>query len=275
MIMSKQNGSASWEKRASIDLERHEAKYIVHPSLLPAIREFIKPFAYPDPHAKGELPDYLVTTLQLDTHDYFLYRAREEEAINRFKLRVRTYGTDGVCPVFMEIKRKIRGTIVKSRATVPSALWCEDLVRRPRAHIPFKSPKEEINYLEFVRLVKELDARPILRIRYTRESYLGRFDNYARVTFDKNLLYKPGPSWQIIGAPGRWWRMDTETALNRDFSGCILELKTYNDAPRWMIDLVREFDLTRVGFCKYATAVRLESLFTGYQYSSTSEPCFG
>ena len=47
------------------------------------------------------------------------------------------------------------------------------------------------------------------------------------------------------------------------FSGVVLELKTLYDAPSWMINLVHDFDLTRIGNCKYSTAVWNEAIFQG------------
>lgn len=257
--------------REQIEFERHEAKYLIHPSLVPKIREYIRPFTAPDDNATGDPPEYVVTTLQLDSPDLTLYRARDREALDRFKLRVRTYGTDGTCPIFLEVKRKLKGVIAKSRAILPAALWGRDVCLRPDRVLPFRKPEEQNHYLEFVRLVRELHARPVVRIRYWRESYFGTNDSYARVTFDRRLCYQPAHTWSVPGE-GRWWSMDSVLAMNRPFSPVVLELKTLSDAPRWMVDLTREFDLVRVGFCKYSTAIRLESLFEGAQYSEASEP---
>jgi hypothetical protein len=256
-----------------IDLERHEAKYLIPPSLMPAIRDFIRPFCDPDDNAKGPVPEYLVTTLQLDSPDLALYHAKEHEALGRFKLRVRTYGTDGACPVFMEIKRKIRGVIVKSRATMAAKYWGAEVCTQPRLKIPFRSTREEMNYLNFVRLTREIGARPVVLIRYIRESYLGRNDQYSRLTFDRALSYRPARDWTLLPSGGHWWPMDSATILNRPFSGVILEMKTFGDAPLWMVDLVQRFSLVRIGFCKYFTAVRLEKLFQGHGYSDSSESC--
>lgn len=265
---------APFKQKHTIDLERHEAKYIIHPDQMAAIREFIRPFCAPDENArdgKNGLPEYLVTTLQLDSPNLALYYAKERESLSRFKLRVRTYGTDGTCPVFMEVKRKIKGIIVKSRATVPAAKFSRELALNPTQRIPFRSAKEESNYMAFVRLAREIRAEPVVLVRYTRESYLGKYDNYSRLTFDRSLCYRPTRDWTLLPAGGHWWSMDSGMAFNRNFGGVILELKTFSDAPMWMVDMVERFDLVRVGFCKYFTAVRLEKLFTGGQFSEASE----
>lgn len=258
-----------------VELERYEAKYIVRLEQVPQIREFIRPFVIDDPNAVGFPPEYVVTTLQLDSFDRSLFFAKQWEALNRFKLRVRTYDLDGSRPVFMEIKRKIKGTIVKSRVTLPPDVFSKELIYNTNLLPKLKSKQEETNFLGFVRLVKEIDAEPVARIRYTRESYLGKYDHYSRVTFDRAMCYQMAhfQDWRILDAPGRWWRMDTPTALNRDFSGVILELKTFSDTPKWMVELTERFDLVRIGFCKYFTALRLESLFEGTMYSDTSEAC--
>jgi hypothetical protein len=201
----------------------------------------------------------------LDSPGLSLYHAKEREALTRFKLRVRTYGERGDSPVFLEIKRKIGATIVKSRASVPPEAWGEALVCGTSVDIDFRSSKEEQGFLEFVRLIREIGARPTVLIRYTRESYMGRVDRYARVTMDRRLMYQPAASWDAWGRSDRWQPIDTPLVQNKQnaFSGVVLELKCLSSAPRWMIDLVMAFDLVRTGNCKYASAVGQEALFRG------------
>ncbi|MDD4869942.1 MAG: polyphosphate polymerase domain-containing protein [Kiritimatiellae bacterium] len=254
------------DQQYSVQLDRHEAKYIISPRLVPQIREFIRPFCLPDEHTRGDPPEYDVTTLQLDTPSLSLYHAKELEVVNRFKLRARTYGNNLSDPVFLEIKKKFRGCIQKSRACIPREMWQDDIIKKTRLPpLTFWSEKEEMAYLEFIRLVKLLWAEPVALIRYTREAYFGKMDHYARVTFDRALMYQPTRAWDLSGDGKRWLSIDTSLAQNKSYpySGVVLELKTLSDAPQWMIDLVMEFGLVRTGNCKYATAVGLESLFRG------------
>ena len=256
-----------------VQLDRHEGKYIIPRRMMPEIREYIRPFCAPDPNGKGDPPEYTVTTIQLDSPNLALHHAKEYEALNRFKLRVRTYGEPGSSRVFLEVKRKIRGTIVKSRTSIPFEAWGRDLVYNPRLALEFKSPKEEIGFLEFVRLAREIGARPVVIVRYIRESYFSRNDRYARVSFDRNLQYQPTDSWTSWGQGRHWYNMDSALCQNKQysFSGVVLELKTLSDTPRWMIDMVKHFSLARTGNCKYSTAIWQEALFRG----SPALPAYG
>jgi hypothetical protein len=249
--------------RFDIQLDRHEAKYILPRSLVPKVREFIRPFCDPDPYCKGNPPEYVITTLQLDSPSFALHSSKENEALTRFKLRARIYGEPGDSPVFLEIKRKIKGTIVKSRAAIPFDRWGEHVVRDVYTMLTFKSRSEESGFLDFVRLAREIGARPAVLIRYVRESYFGKLDAYARITFDRRLEYQPTESWDSWGRGGRWIPLDSCMAQNKNlpFSAVILEVKTLSDAPHWMMDLVMHFNLERIGNCKYSSAVWLESLY--------------
>ena len=101
-------------------VNRYESKYIIPRSLVAEIREYVRPFCEPDPHTRGDPPEYIITTLQLETPSYALHYAKEDEMDARFKMRVRTYGEIGSAPIFAEIKAKFQRTIVKARACVPS-----------------------------------------------------------------------------------------------------------------------------------------------------------
>lgn len=242
---------------------RYESKYIVPQTLVPEIRRFIMPFCQPDPYAAGTPPEYTITTLQLDDPYYSLHRAKEHESLNRFKLRVRTYGRIGSAPVFTEVKTKFGATIHKYRASFPFDLWCEELVTGSRLPRCFRSLRQEIDFLQFKRLVLEMGARPVLLVRYIRESYVGTVDRYARVTFDRRLEYQMTDSWTDFGVHGTWRGMDSSSAqgFGLSFSGVVLEVKTLSHAPVWVMDLVERFQLRKCGNCKYSTALWRENTF--------------
>lgn len=263
--MSVERSSLRKKLALQSEFNRYEAKYIIPPSLVPKIREFIRPFCVDDPHGVGELPEYVVTTLQLDSAALDLHLAKANEALNRFKMRIRTYGTENRAPLFLEIKRKLNGSIAKSRVMVSRQDYSADIFTGKVCPV-FRSRSEELVFVDFMRLRDELDFRPVTFVRYHRESYMGKDYHYARVTFDRKLCYRRTREWDFPPPDARWRSMDSTTAMNRPFSGLILELKTYRDVPLWMSELTERFNLVRTGFCKYSTAMDLESAFYGKPY---------
>ena len=245
---------------------RYEAKYIIPRALVAEVREFIRPFCVADPHAHGTPPEYTITTLQLDAPDYALHYAKEREAIRRFKLRVRTYGEIGSAPVFAEVKAKLESTIVKTRVAIPFKTWSKELVFGVALPSCFRNERQEVDFLQFKRLVWELGANPVLLVRYVRESYVGTVDRYARVTFDRKLQYQMTDSWTDLGESGVWRGMDSAEAqgFGLGYSGVVMELKTLSYMPVWAVDMVERFQLRRNGNCKYSTALWREGLFRGY-----------
>ena len=228
-----------------------------------------RPFCEPDPNCFDNPPTYVNTTLQLDSPGLGLHYAKQWDFVDRFKLRVRTYGDPvGEFPVFMEVKGKDRNTILKQRCQIPFAQWGEHLFRNEIIKdIQFKTAKEADNFYQFIRLAKQIGARPVMLIRYRRESYFGKIDSYSRVTFDTELQYQQTYSWNSWGADGGWRALDNPMMQTRrhdrelHFWGVVLELKALHDVPRWMLDVVTKLDLWRQGHCKYSNAIWAESMF--------------
>ena len=274
VLASSSKSVRGFKSGADMRVERHEAKYLVPYQLLPEIRRQIEPYVFRDKNGRGEHPTYLVRTIQLDNRNLALHYAKEVEQLNRFKLRIRSYGTDGVAPYFLEIKRRLGDLIVKSRSVVKAEHYGVDLFTKPNRHVPFANEREHMNYLDFLRLQQEIGAIPVTMIQYKRESYMGRVEDYARITFDSDLCYQMVSGYDFSEVNSRRWRrIDTFTGLRTEFPAIVLELKSKMGVPRWLMQIVRNFNLVRVGFCKYSAALRLESISAGYQYSGTSENC--
>lgn len=241
------------------DLTRYEMKYWIPRTLVPIIRGFIQPFCLPDKHAKGDPPGYINTTLQFDTPTRGFYAARGGDAYSRFKLRARVYATDGSCPVILEIKRKIGANIIKSRARIPFDRFDERCGMAVDESLTFKNEEEWHGYREFVRLRNETGALPVLLVRYRREPWFSVLDDYARVTFDSQLVYQPTRSWTQWGRGSRWRPMDFGGGpYGGSYSGTVLELKSAGRVPMWMQELVTRFELERRAVCKYAIALETE-----------------
>jgi hypothetical protein len=248
----------------STELDRFEAKYIISRTLVEPIKDFIRPYCKMDKHCEAAGGHYFITTLQMDSPELALHLAKEWEASHRFKLRVRTYGKPpGKGPVFLEIKRKYFERVIKSRACIPFDQWKPGVLKRHEKEMDLKSVKEREAFREFVRLAEEIDAQPLVYIRYRREAFTGLFDHYARITFDSQLCYQPVFDMYNWGGTGRFISMDSGLVRHRKESSLVLEVKCTEQVPTWMIELVQEFYLIRCGNCKYSTAIWMENLLMG------------
>ncbi|VGO14454.1 hypothetical protein PDESU_03016 [Pontiella desulfatans] len=248
----------------STELDRFEAKYIIPRQLVEPIKAFIRPYCTMDKHCAAAGGQYFINTLQMDNEALSLHYAKEWEAAHRFKLRVRTYGKPpGQAPVFLEIKRKYFERVIKSRACIPFDEWKPGILKKHADELNLKSVKEREAFREFVRLAEEIDARPLVYVRYCREAFTGIFDHYARITFDSQLCYQPVFDMYNWGGDGRFISMDSGLVRHRRESSLVLEVKCTEQVPTWMVELVQEFDLIRCGNCKYSTAIWMENLLIG------------
>ena len=242
-------------------VKRYEKKYLIPPELIPEIRKFIAPFVIPDKFGKGAFPEYIITTLQLDTPSRSFHLAKEFEYNERFKLRVRTYNNIGSSPVFAEVKAKYQDIYIKTRVLIPFDDWNEKLIFSTDLPYIFKNRQQETDFLNFRRLVWETNAEPSNIIRYVRESYVGTGDIYLRVTFDRKLEYCSRATWAEFGKGETWYSMDTGEVQGADFSSAVLEIKTLDDVPVWVVDMAEKFSLQSRGNCKYSTGIWKDSLY--------------
>lgn len=231
-------------------IERYELKYRLPPDAVDAVRAVVARYCRPD--EEGDGGSYTISSLYLDTADRRLYRETIDQAPRRFKLRVRRY-VDG--PVFLETKRRLKDVVRKSRAAVPATAW-PALLHDPAVESELRLGPE---VTAFVNRILRYRAEPAVVVRYQREAWVSRLDDYGRVTFDSRLTCSAPDGWTVPIADGpQWVPFDAPSRFALPISGVVLELKCTAAVPSWMIDLARRFGLRREGFSKYGRA--LESI---------------
>ena len=172
-------------------------------------------------------------------------------------MRVRSYGDTGEAPFFLEIKQKKVRIVRKFRVSVQDPTW-HHILEKPGAKTLRDSDIEgPRNHLDlFLRLAQTYQAEPKVLLQYKRRAYVSQVDDYARVTFDTDLKYRPPTGYRPCVEGAGLIPCDHAAVFD---PGCsvILELKCYaSQVPLWMVDLIRGFDLLRRRFSKYVTAVR-------------------
>lgn len=238
-------------------IERREYKYLIDAPTAAGIRAAIRPFCELDAHAAGNpTRRYTIDSLYFDTPALSLFWANDHEQVDRFKLRVRGYPEAPTSPVFFEVKRRINDVISKSRGKVPRAQWAA-LLADPAAQIPGDvTGKDRAAVERFLSLARTLHVRPFTLVRYQREPYFSRVDDYARVTFDTHIRAQATDRLSFEPSP-RGWRALDDAVTQRSLSSLIvLELKFTRAVPIWLVDLVERFGLHRGSYSKYGTSIR-------------------
>ncbi len=236
-------------------LERYELKFTIPSVLVDPISEFASAYCSLDKYSKvSENGYYRVNSLYLDTPGYLFLKKRMEGAENRFNMRVRSYGDNPTMPYFLEIKQRSGGTIKKFRASVKNENWYK-VYTEPgfKAGEVDNDPMEIRNRALFERMIYTYNLSPKILTQYRRKAWVSEIDEYARLTFDVDLRYKPESNYNLV--PREEEMVPSDQVLLFD-PGCsvILELKCYaSRVPLWMIDLVKYFDLRRRSFSKYKT----------------------
>jgi len=233
-------------------LERYEKKYLIHPSLIEPISNYVSIYCSLDEYSiKSDDGFYQVNNLYFDSPQYTFLQNRIYETENRFNMRIRSYGGNPVPPYFCEIKQKRYEYVRKYRGKLLMDNWKEYLIDPD-----FKGQnKVSKNVQLFQRLLHSYNATPKVITNYRRKAYFSNYEEYARVTFDIDLKYMEQLDYHLNPVPELMTQYDHEINFDRGAS-VILELKCYTShVPIWMVDLVRHFDLMQAGFSKYATGV--------------------
>lgn len=221
---------------------RHEAKFVVPETVAARVRQYVLPHVEPDPHAvRRPGHAYRIASLYLDDAKNSLYRETIEGRLERFKLRVRTYGDALGAPVFLEVKRRLDRVVQKLRCPIPRHALGAVLAGNPDA-VPDAPQHDRESILEFVRLQQLRRAEPRLLVRYLRQAYVGRDQPEVRVTFDRHLA-GAAQNAPAVRHDGRF----SAVAVR----GVILELKYTDICPPWILDVVHAFELQRRSFSKY------------------------
>lgn len=247
-----------------VHIERREFKYLIDEDTARRVRDAIQPFCALDEHAAlSPTSRYGIDSLYFDTPGMDLFRANDREQLTRFKLRVRTYPDAAALsgqphltpPVFFEVKRRYHDVIVKDRGRAP-ADW-HRLLDTPGATLPPDTPARQAAPLNaFIIRTLTHHARPVVLVRYDREPWVSRIDDYARVTFDRRIMSQRHERLDFDVPEACWRGVDYGSGELGTRSPVVLELKFTTAVPSWLTTIVRRYDLWRRAFSKYGSAVR-------------------
>jgi len=228
---------------------RHEIKYIISESKAQALARFVHPYLQPDRYSKLQPSgSYPIVSLYLDSDNLQLARETMTGKANRYKLRIRGYTDEPEYPLFLEIKRRVNTVIIKSRSRIMHDNIENLLSGMSLPPQNYTIDEEALKQFQFY--MKNINARPMILIRYMRQAFESSLENRVRVTFDRELCYKVTQTPEVkFGGTG--WQHHSYTMGN-----VILEIKFTARYPGWLNQMVKAFDLRQESVSKYATSIK-------------------
>ena len=238
--------------------ERLECKYLIDERQADRVRREIEPYCESDPYnshdaESGGLPGYPVSSLYLDSPDLAFHEAKQRGDAERLKLRVRTY--EGSDFAVLELKKRFSDVVEKERVRIDRSRVRDTALGRV---VPFDADSETRVFLNrYARIANRFCVGPSLQLWYQREAYLSSVDEYARVTFDRQILAHRTEDWSLEADTDRWCFFDDWWRPDFSDKPVLLELKCQSRMPGWMVDLTRRNGLERVSFSKYSVGIYL------------------
>ena len=248
---------------------RFELKFVIEEPRAVAIADFVSSYLRPSPHnGSGPIRGHPVISLYMDSPDFFLFRQAYTGHKNRMKLRIRFYDGEWERPAFLEVKRRVSEVICKQRAMITRegvrqillGGWPERPYWADNNHLIKGKRRQDVSE-DFWSYANTIGARGAIYVSYYREIYEAPDDEELRVTLDR---YVHGSQYDGSGrleVPRRGWHPYLPPYLAPfPKDGVILELKFDNQAPRWMFELVKIFNLRQTPVCKYSACIYAQQL---------------
>jgi VTC domain len=231
---------------------RFEFKYLVPTEQYEPLKESLLPFLQRDKFAQQQ-PNgmYTVRSIYFDTPGFEMFHTKVEGIPHRMKVRLRGYNIgDDNSTVFMEIKRKYEGPILKNRSDTTFGI-VKQLFKGAAYDDLAPFIQKPDNGRRFFYQILSRNLLPVVNVIYEREPFMANtksIENDFRCTFDMNLRSVAYP--KVVD-------LYTEHDVNYTFPGYfILELKFNDYCPAWIKPILEEFQMRKEPASKYVGAIK-------------------
>ena len=220
---------------------RYEKKYILTESQCKAFHQLVNIHLQKDPYMPKD-DVYHVYNLYFDTSDYSFIRHSLDRPVFKDKFRLRTYHMPVSAHelVFLEIKKKFKGLVNKRRIEIRYDVANNYLMHglAPTFDTPIDQQVfHEIDYL----IKREGQLSPKVFIAYDRIAYLNQEDS-MRITFDNNIRFR---------TTNLNLSSDESIPVLADTKGCLMEIKSTQNFPLWLVNALSKSNVYSQRFSKY------------------------
>lgn len=224
-----------------LNFQRHELKYFIPKErmeiLIPELLRYMK---FDDYSADGY---YNLYSVYFDTEDWQAFYEKLDGIERRKKFRLRSYTANPKpdTPIMIEVKEKNKDIILKRRAAVKYKDLNKFLINKEKI-LEDDSAHDEWRY----NLLRN-GLKPKILIAYERKAFVPRQHGDWRVTIDRNVSHSFVKDGTDFGADTRL------TQWARNYT--VLEVKYGTYPPKFVIDLIRKYNLRNEAISKFADSI--------------------
>lgn len=223
---------------------REELKYLLTTNQYNSLLKMINDYIQKDKYHKEKICNLYFDTINNDLIVKSISKPDYKE-----KVRLRSYNVpESETLVFLEIKKKYKKIVNKRRVTI-TYNQAIDYIFKGINPLPNSQIMKEIDYT-----FKRYNLLPKVAITYDRLSFFSKEDINLRITFDKDIKY----SVDIKKLDS----LENEKKLLDD--KYIMEIKSLNGLPFWLVNALNELKLYPTSFSKYGkvyTRLRKENVY--------------
>lgn len=226
---------------------RSETKYLITQGQRQALLALLGGHVRPDEWGRST-----VSSLYCDTGSARMIRSSMDHPAYKEKVRIRSYGqATPDSPVFLEVKKKLRGTTYKRRARMP-------LARALRFVGGDGDPRTQIEReiaATVARYRSDGGIRPYMLVSCEREALYATDDRDVRITFDEAIRWSDDePS---LSRPAAAWHYLLDDDL------VVMEVKCGRGMPLWLVRSLSALGLRPTGFSKCCIAWKQRAIVLG------------
>lgn len=219
--------------------KRHELKYLLSDWQRAMLEQGLQEYMQPDVYGQST-----ICSLYCDTPDYRLIRESVQKPVYKEKLRLRSYGqTAPEGEVFLELKKKYAGIVYKRRIRLPQPEAMAFLTQGAPLPGDDQISRELTWFRDFYGTLQ-----PAVYLCYDRTAYTGLLDPSLRLTLDRSIRWRT-TQLRLDARPGGQALLEPGQNL--------LEIKTADAMPMWLVHLLNACQLRQCSFSKYGGAYAL------------------
>lgn len=246
---------------------RVECKYCVPVAEADSVLRMARVFldidraAWPDASYDGPLPVQRITSLYLDSPARTFFAWHVARRPSRFKLRLRRYSAGRSDAIWAEVKHKVHGRVLKTRALLPpGALSCVE-AGRPVDESCRQQGDQALD--DFLARQRAFGARAQVLLQCQRRALRGTGQERAvGVTVDTDLCLQRGPQPSLREGPGGDW-LPLSLPHPGPALAAIVELKHGGHPPVWMRRVMTRLGPWQCSYSKYVAATRVVTFVEG------------